>query len=357
MRGLETAFSMIVEMRSALFTMLPADSTMPSTRSSSLFTEVTVVVTSERSGTISWVMPSISVFVDARTTDVLYTAKHRKMTRTAQATARIMAAIPPQLTAITGVSLPACCPVGEESYRRRLAPVALRTPLRGVRRVATAFLPLARGLVVAAALELDGAVLLFHPVTRVIVRVLVALSVAELAQIGVAGLAEVKWDGVGGGRIFGGAPESLDDAVRLRRARKIDGRLGEVQPGFGQPDVLDRLRRCDGHEQRSGVGQPDVLGGVHDHPARDVARVLTGLDHPGQPEQRRVGIGPANALDERRDDVEMRVALAIVDDRLPLDALLGGSQVDLGEPFRLRRMDRGLEAGERHARVAARDPR
>src|SRR5437870_1128035 len=169
------------------------------------------------------------------------------MTRIAQATARIMAAIPPQLTAITGVSLPVCCSVGEESYWR-LARVALRTLHRNGGRAATALLALARWLVVAAALELDWAVLLLHPVTGVVVGIPVALPIAELAQPRVAGFAQVKWDGVGAGRILCRAPECLDDAVRLRRARKIDGCLGEVQSGFRQPDVLDRLCRCDGHE-------------------------------------------------------------------------------------------------------------
>ena len=78
--------------------------------------------------------------------------------------------------------------------------------------------------------------------------------------------------------------------------------------------MLDRVRRGDGDEERPGVGDPDVLGGVHDQPPRDVAGVLAALEHRREVVERRVGIGAADRLDERRDEVVVRVAGLVVDD-------------------------------------------
>ena len=123
---------------------------------------------------------------------------------------------------------------------------------------------------------------------------------------------------VGRGRVLLRSSERRDHAVGFRRAGQVDRRLREVELGLGQPDVLDRLRGRHRDHQRARIRQPDVLARVHDHPPGDEPGVLARLEHPGQPEERRVGIGPADALDERRDHVVVRVALAVVDDRLLL---------------------------------------
>ena len=99
--------------------------------------------------------------------------------------------------------------------------------------------------------------------------------------------------------------------------------MGEVQPHLGQPDVLDRVGGRDRDDQRLRVGHADVLARVHDQATGDEARVLPGLDHAGEPEQRGVGVGAADRLDERADDVVVRVALAVVDDRLLLHRVGG----------------------------------
>src|SRR2546430_2351927 len=102
--------------------------------------------------------------------------------------------------------------------------------------------------------------------------------------------------------------DRLDHGVRLRRQGQMDGRLGQVDPGLGQPDELHRVRGRDRHAERRRVGHPDVLARVHDQPPGDEARVLPRLDHPGQVVQRGVGVAAADALDERADDVVMLVA-------------------------------------------------
>ena len=79
--------------------------------------------------------------------------------------------------------------------------------------------------------------------------------------------------------------------VRLRRPREVDRRLGEVELRLRQPDVLDGMRRGDGHEQRARVGVADVLGGEDDHAARDEARVLAAFEHRGQVVDGRIGVG------------------------------------------------------------------
>ena len=81
----------------------------------------------------------------------------------------------------------------------------------------------------------------------------------------------------------------------------------EVEPGLGHPDELDRAGRGIGDDERVGVGEADVLGREDHEPARDVARVLARFDHPREPVETGVGIGAADRLDERGDDVVVLV--------------------------------------------------
>jgi len=47
-------------------------------------------------------------------------------------------------------------------------------------------------------------------------------------------------------------------------------------------------------------------------------RVLARVDHPHQPVERGVGVGPADALDERRDRVVVLIAGTVVEERTAL---------------------------------------
>ena len=103
--------------------------------------------------------------------------------------------------------------------------------------------------------------------------------------------------------------------VRLRCAREVDRRLREVQARLRQPDVLDGLGGGDCDQQRARIRVADVLGREHDHSPRDEARVFAALEHRGEVVDARVGIGAAHRLDERRDEVVVRVGGLVVEER------------------------------------------
>ena len=149
-----------------------------------------------------------------------------------------------------------------------------------------------------------------------------------------------------------GIAERGDDRVRLRRAREVDRRLGEVELHLRETDVLDGVRRGDRDEERTRVSVADVLGGEDDHPAGDEARILAAREHRGEVVDGGVRIRGAHRLDERRDEVVVRVAALVVDER----PLAGGVlDVLLGEGLALGsgRVKRELEDVERVSRVAA----
>ncbi len=69
----------------------------------------------------------------------------------------------------------------------------------------------------------------------------------------------------------------------------------------GRPDELDGAGGGVGHDEAHRVGHADVLAGEDDEAAGDEAGVLAGLEHAGQPVEGGVGVGAADALDERGD--------------------------------------------------------
>ena len=103
------------------------------------------------------------------------------------------------------------------------------------------------------------------------------------------------------------APSAVVTVFDFGREREVQHRVREVELRLGQPDELDGPRRGVGDEERLRVGEPDVLRREDHEPARDEARVLAGLEHPREPVEPGVGIGAADALDERRHDVVVLV--------------------------------------------------
>ena len=79
--------------------------------------------------------------------------------------------------------------------------------------------------------------------------------------------------------------------------------------------------------QRLGIGQAHVLGGEAHQAARDVEGVLARLQHAGQPVEPGVGVGVADRLVQRADDVEVLLARAVVEQRLAREGLPHGLQV------------------------------
>ena len=75
------------------------------------------------------------------------------------------------------------------------------------------------------------------------------------------------------------------------------------------------MRGSDGDHERSRVGVADVFGREHDHPPGDVTGVLSAFEHRREVVHRGVGIRAAHRLDERRDEVVVRVTALVVDER------------------------------------------
>src|SRR3984957_17711728 len=192
-------------------------------------------------------------------------------------------------------------------------------------------LAMPRRLVVDAVRHRIGSVALRDDAVIEVVRVTVALTVADLARPRIVRVAQVRRhrayepvSHVGAGRVDG-----LDHGVGLGRQRDVDDRLGQVDPGLGQPDELDRLGRGHRGQQRGRVGHAHVLAGVHDKPPGDEPRVLPRLDHPGQVVQGRVHVTAPQGLDERTDHVVMLVAVPVVADRGPVHGALQRREVDV----------------------------
>ena len=125
--------------------------------------------------------------------------------------------------------------------------------------------------------------------------------------------------------------------VALRGRGHVNRRVRQRNARLGHPDKLHRLLRRHRHHQRLRIGHPHVLARADHDPPRDEPDILPGVKHLRQPVNRRVGVAPAHALDERADRVVMLVAVPVVYHRLALDALLGHRHVQVNAPRLVRR--------------------
>ena len=148
-------------------------------------------------------------------------------------------------------------------------------------------------LVVHPALERVRTILLETDPRGVVVRVDVALAVAEGGRplvVGVAQVAGTSWL-TAGAHVGLGPPQRHRHGVGLGRPGQVDHRFGQVERRLGQPDVLDGPGGGLGHEERLGIGQPDVLAGQDHHAPGQETGVLARLDHAGHPVEAGVGVG------------------------------------------------------------------
>ena len=150
--------------------------------------------------------------------------------------------------------------------------------------------------------------------------------------------------------VAAGRADPEGDAVRLRGVGQVDDRVRQVELGLREPDVLHGLGGGGGQRERQRVGHPDVLGGEDHEATRDEPRVLAGLEHPGQPVEPGVGVGAADRLDERGDDVV--VLVLAVPDRARRERGLRERQRDLVGAGLHRERGRDLERGEEVPTVA-----
>ena len=119
--------------------------------------------------------------------------------------------------------------------------------------------------------------------------------------------------------------------------------MGQDDACLGHADEFHRLLGRHGHAQGVAVRHAHILAGGDDDAPGDEADVLPGVEHFGQPVERRVGIGGTHAFDEGADGVVVGVTVAVVNDRLLLHGLLGSGEGD--DDFALRVWLRG-EHGE-----------
>ena len=75
---------------------------------------------------------------------------------------------------------------------------------------------------------------------------------------------------------------------------------------------IKSIRSSDGEGQGMGVGIADVFAGKDHHPPQDEPRVLPRLKHAEAVQQGRIGIGAAQALDERGNCVVMMLTRPII---------------------------------------------
>ena len=132
--------------------------------------------------------------------------------------------------------------------------------------------------------------------------------------------------------VFGGFFHGLADGkisgIALRGRSEIDSSLGEGDPGLRHADAVHHLETGIGQQKGIGIGQADVLGRQNTEPARDEERILAPVQHPRHPVDRRIGIRPADALDEGRNDVVVHLAALVVDGDILLQTLRDRAVVD-----------------------------
>ena len=220
----------------------------------------------------------------------------------------------------------------------------------------------AGGLVVAAAAQFVGQILLRRDADVEVVGVDVSLAVAEALGPRVVRVAQMHRHPAeaAGAHVGDRGVDRVVRGVGLGGRGEVRGGLGERDPSLRHADERDGVGGGDGDRQCLRVGEPDVLGGRDHQTARDEARVLPRLDHASEVVHRGIQVGTADRLDERADHVVVLVALTVVAQQRPVDGLrdvVGGDlrrlvalivDVDHGR--------RRLERGERAAGIARGQP-
>ena len=125
-------------------------------------------------------------------------------------------------------------------------------------------------------------------------------------------------------RVVGGV-----DRVGLRRHREIDHCLRQRELPLRRAEPLVGLGRIERQTQCARIRQANVFAGHSHHAACRIARVDAAVDHPHEPIERRVGVGAANRLVQRRDRVVELLAALVVAAQLLAERSLELRLVDL----------------------------
>ena len=109
---------------------------------------------------------------------------------------------------------------------------------------------------------------------------------------------------------------------------EVDGGLRERERALWHADEMHRLLRRHADDERLRIGHAHVLAGETDEPPHDVERVLARLQHAPQPVESGVGIGAAQRLMQRRDQVVVFLARLVVEQRAMLQRVLHACQIN-----------------------------
>ena len=92
----------------------------------------------------------------------------------------------------------------------------------------------------------------------------------------------------------------------------MQGQLGQGEFTLRRAEVLVGLPGGVGQDKRHGIRRADILHGGPDQPAGDEERLLTALEHAGEPVQGGVGIGAPYRLVKGGDEVVVPLAVLVV---------------------------------------------
>ena len=151
-----------------------------------------------------------------------------------------------------------------------------------------------------------------------VVRILIAVAVTQILHEFGRRVADDKWNGLRkhGQCVLFGALVCDVKRVRFGRERHIDDRLGQMHAALGHAYQMARLICRDRDLERARVGKPYVLARKAGHSPCDIDRVFARFEHSRQPIDRRVGIGIAHRLVQRRDEVVVFLAVFVIEQRL-----------------------------------------
>ena len=208
-------------------------------------------------------------------------------------------------------------------FDRRILFLVVFRPAGGEVGAEAVFLGVGLGLVENGAGEFVGEEFEVREVAGEVVGVFVAVGVAEVLHQLRGRVAQVERHG---GRLvlLGGRKGLIDrqiGGIALGGAGKVHGALAQRDARLRHADGVDDAEGRVRQQQGVGIRQADILGGEDAEPPGDEEGILAAVQHARHPVNRRIGIGPAHALDKGGNDVVMHLAALVIDGHILLQAL------------------------------------
>ena len=142
--------------------------------------------------------------------------------------------------------------------------------------------------------------------------------------------------------------------IRFRRSGDVEHGFGDGKLAFRRAEEIVGVLRGIGDDQRLRIGKSDILDRHADDPAREIKRVLAGIEHAAEIIERGVGIGATHRFVQGADEIVVAVLLLVVDRRAPLHHFLQGGgikglAVPCSAPHFFRQRQRRAAVAVRHA--------